>query len=49
MVLKLLLVLIAIAVIFCLSVAVICLLSISRESQLPDIEDIDATEEKISI
>jgi hypothetical protein len=35
----------AIAVIFCLGVAVICLLAMSRESQLPDIEDIDATRE----
>ena len=48
MLFKLLLVLIAIAVIFCLSVAVICLLSMSRESQLPDIEDIETSEEKIS-
>ena len=39
--LKILLVIIGLAVIFCLSVAVVCLLSISRESQLPDIEDVE--------
>jgi hypothetical protein len=46
-VIKILLILIAIAVIFCLSLAVLCLWSMSRESQLPDIEDIEATREKI--
>jgi hypothetical protein len=46
-VIKILLILIAIAVIFCLSLAVVCLWSMSRESQLPDIEDIEATREKI--
>ncbi len=46
-VIKLLLILIAIAVIFCFSLAVVCLWSMSRESQLPDIEDIEATKEKI--
>ncbi len=40
---KLLLVLIGIAVIFCLSLAVVCLWSMSRESQLPDIEDIETS------
>ena len=46
MVLKILLILIAIAVIFCLSVAVICLFSMSRENQLPDIEDIETARDK---
>jgi hypothetical protein len=40
-VLNILLVIIGLAVIFCLSVVVVCLLSMSRESQLPDIEDIE--------
>lgn len=43
---KILLVLLGIAVIFCLSVAVIFLFSMSRENQLPDIEDIEATNDK---
>ena len=46
-VIKILLVFIAIAFIFCLSLAVVCLWSMSRESQLPDIEDIKTTREKI--
>ena len=40
---KAILVLTGIAVIFCLTVAVICLVAMSRESQLPDIEDIEVT------
>jgi hypothetical protein len=40
---KVILVFAGIAVIFCLSIAVICLLAISRENQLPDIEDIETT------
>lgn len=39
--LKILLIFLGIAVIFCLCFAVICLFSISRENQLPDIEDIE--------
>ena len=46
-VIKLLLILIAIAVIFCISLAAVCLWSMSRESQLPDIEDVETTREKI--
>jgi len=46
-VIKLLLILMGIAVIFCLGLAVICLWSMSRESQLPDIEDIEVSREKI--
>jgi hypothetical protein len=46
-VIKLLLILMAIAVIFCISLAVVCLWSMSRESQLPDIEDIEVTRKKI--
>jgi hypothetical protein len=37
----------AIAVIFCIGLAVVCLWSMSRENQLPDIEDIEATRKKI--
>ena len=44
---KILLVFIGIAVIFCLSLAVVCLWSMSRESQLPDIEDIENGIDKI--
>ncbi len=43
---KILLILLGLAVIFCLSVAAICLISISRENQLPDIEDIEVNREK---
>jgi hypothetical protein len=39
---KIILVLTGIVVVICLSIAVICLLAISRENQLPDIEDIEA-------
>jgi hypothetical protein len=40
---KIILVLTGIVVAICLSIAVIFLLVMSRESQLPDIEDIEAT------
>lgn len=45
-VIKILLVLTGIAVIFCLSLAVVCLFSMSRKNQLPDIEDIETTRDK---
>jgi hypothetical protein len=40
---KIILVLTGIVVVICLSIAVICLLVMSRGSQLPDIEDIKTT------
>jgi len=41
---KILLIVVAIAVLYCLIAAIICLLAASREIELPDIEDIDIVE-----
>ena len=43
---KILLIFLGLAVIFCLCIVVIFLFSISRENQLPDIEDVEATRDK---
>jgi hypothetical protein len=43
--LKLLMILAGIAFVLCLGIVVACYLAISRESQLPEIEDVEIPEE----
>jgi hypothetical protein len=45
--LKILLIIVGIVAILCLFGAVTCLLAASRENQLPDIEDVEISEEDV--